>query len=60
MTWNAFWINTILKKSEIKYLGQIIDANGRKSDTSRSSAINNMCTPTNVPTLQTFLGLANY
>ena len=41
-------------------MGQIIEAKGRKPDPSRSSAIKNMPTPTNVSVLQAFLVLANY
>lgn len=45
---------------EIKYLGHIINKNGRFPDPERSIAIRDMSTPTNVATLQSFLGLANY
>ena len=38
-------------KFKIRYLGQIIDAKGRKPDPSKSSARKNMPTPTNVSTL---------
>ena len=37
-----------------------MDAKGRKLDPSRSSSIKNMPSPTNVSTLQVFLGLTNY
>ena len=47
-----------LKK--IKYLGQIIDKDGRRPDPERSLAIKDMPEPHNVTTLQSFLGLANY
>ena len=43
-----------------RYLGQIINAKGWKPDPWKSSAIENMPAPTNVSTLQEFLGLANY
>ena len=46
--------------SKIMYLEQIIDSKGRKLDPSRLSAIKKMSAPTNVSTLQAFLGLANY
>ena len=49
-----------LFKSKIRFLGQIIDAKGRKPEPSRSSAIKNMPTPTNMSALQVFLGPANY
>ena len=38
----------------------MIDAKDRKPDQSRLSAIKNMPIPTNVSTLQAFLGLANF
>ena len=44
----------------IKYLGHIIDENGRKPDPERSTAIREMPAPNNVASLQSFLGLANY
>ena len=44
----------------IKYLGHIIDKNGRRPDPDRSTAIKNMPEPTNITSLQSFLGLANY
>ena len=46
--------------NKIKYLGQIIDKNGRRPDPRRSIAIKNMSEPHNITTLQSFLGLANY
>ena len=45
--------------SYLKSLGQIINTKGRKADLSKSSAIKNMLTPTNVSILQSSLGLAN-
>ena len=45
---------------KIKYLGQIIDKNGRRPDPGRSIAIKNMSEPHNITTLLSFLGLANY
>ena len=38
----------------------MIDLKGRKQDPTRSSAIKNMPTPTNVSAIQAFMGLANY
>ena len=46
--------------NKIKYLGQIIDHEGRMFDPNRAEAIRNMPTPDNVTKLQLFLGLANY
>ena len=47
--------------NEIKYLGQIIDSDGRRSDPARAEVIENMQPhQKNVVTLQAFLGLANY
>ena len=37
-----------------------MDLKGRKPDTLKSSAKKNMPVPTNMSTLQAFLGLANY
>ena len=45
--------------NKIKYLGHIIDKNGRRLDPERATAIKDMPAPDNV-TLQSFLGLANY
>ena len=46
--------------SEIKYLGHIIDSDGRRPDPARAEAIKSMPIPKNAVTLQAFLGLANY
>ena len=46
--------------NKIKYLGRIIDKDGRRPDPKRATAIKNMPAPDNVTTLQSFLGLANY
>ena len=46
--------------NKIKYLGRIIDKDGRRPDPERATAIKDMPTPDNVTTLQSFLGLANY
>ena len=46
--------------NKIKYLGQVIDINGRRPDPARASAIQGMPAPENVSSLQSFLGLANY
>lgn len=46
--------------TKIKYFGQIIDKNSRKPDPTRASGIENISSPTNVSSLQAFLGLANY
>ena len=45
---------------KIKYLGQVIDKKGRTSDPNQADAIKYMPAPTNVMSLQSFLGLANY
>ena len=44
----------------IKYLGQIIDANGRRPDNEKCFALKNFPPPINVSTLQAFLGLVSY
>ena len=46
--------------NEIKYLGHIIDKDGRRPDPERDTAIKDMPAPDNVTTLQSFLGLVNY
>ena len=46
--------------NEIRYLGHIIDKNGRRPDPERPEAIKNMPPPRNVTELQSFLGLANF
>ena len=46
--------------SEIKYLGRIIDSDGRRPEPARTEAIKHMPTPKNVVMLQAFLGLTNY
>ena len=46
--------------NKIKYLGHIIDKDGRRPDLERATAIKDMPAPDNVTTLQSFLRLANY
>ena len=46
--------------NKIKYLGHIIDKDGRCPDLEGATAIKDMLAPDNVTTLQRFLGLANY
>ena len=46
--------------SQIKYLGQIINAKGRTPNPERAEAIKSMLVPNNVTKLQAFLGLPNY
>ena len=45
---------------QIKYLGQIIDSQGRRPDPQRTEAIEKMPAPNNIAQLQSFLGLAQY
>ena len=45
---------------QIKYLGQIIDSQGRRPDPLRTEATEKMPAPNNVTQLQSFLGLAQY
>jgi len=47
-------------KDEVKYLGHVINKNGRQPDPERVSAIKNMPVPSNVKELECFLGKANY
>ena len=46
--------------NKIKYLGHIIDKDGRCPDTERTTTIKDMSAPDHVTTLQSFFGLANY
>ena len=45
---------------QIKYLGKIIDKNGRRPDPERAETIKNVPVPNNVTNIQAFLDLANY
>ena len=45
---------------EIKYLGHVINKDGKKPEKSRTAAIKDMPNPKNVKTQQTFLGLVSY
>ena len=47
-------------QEEIKYLGHVINKDGKKPDKSRAAAIKYMPNPKNVKTLQSFLGLVSY
>ncbi|KAL3074705.1 hypothetical protein niasHT_037570 [Heterodera trifolii] len=47
-------------QEQIKYLGQIIDKDGRRPDPSKIAAIANMPAPNDVPSLRTFLGMVNH
>ena len=46
--------------SIIKYLGIIIDQNGRRPDPEKVKAIKEMPSPTNVRTIKSFLSMINY
>ena len=46
--------------NKIKYLGHIIDKDGRRPNPERATSIKDMPAPDNVTTLQSFFGLANY
>ena len=46
--------------NKIKYLGHIIDKDGRHPDPERATSIKHMSAPDNVTTLQSFFGLANF
>ena len=45
---------------KIKYLGQIIQKEGKRQDSERATVIKNMPAPENLSSLQSFLGLANH
>ena len=44
----------------IKYLGFIVDKDGRRPDPQKITAVADMSAPTNITTLLSFLGLVNY
>ena len=46
--------------TEIKFLGEIIDARGRRCDPEKTSAILNIETPTTKKAVRQFMGMANY
>ncbi|XP_055590190.1 uncharacterized protein K02A2.6-like [Uranotaenia lowii] len=46
--------------SQIRYLGQLLDAEGIRPDPDKISAITNMLPPHDVPTLRSYLGAINY
>ena len=46
-------------KSSIHYLGQIVSADGIQADPAKVEAITNMAPPTDVSSIQRFLGMAN-
>ena len=46
--------------NKFKYLGHMIDKDGRRPDPEKARAIKDMPSSDNVTTLQSFLGLANY
>ena len=48
------------KLSEVKFIGNIIKANGMKADTDKVTAITTMPKPSNKAALLRFLGMANY
>lgn len=45
---------------EIKYLGHIVNKDGKKPDKNRASAIKDMPEPMDIKSLQSFLGLVSY
>uniref|UniRef100_A0A914ZA88 RNA-directed DNA polymerase n=1 Tax=Panagrolaimus superbus TaxID=310955 RepID=A0A914ZA88_9BILA len=49
-----------LYKSQIRFLGKLIDAQGVRPDPEKVAAIQSMPDPTDVSTLRSFLGLVNY
>ena len=46
--------------TEIKYLGHIINRDGRRPDPERANAIRNMLAPDNIQALQSFPGLTKF
>ena len=52
--------NVIFIMDKIKYLGHIIDKDGRRPGPERAAAIKDMPVPDNIASLQSFQGQANY
>lgn len=46
-------------KSELKFLGYLIDQEGIRADPEKTTAINEFATPTTVPQLRRFMGMVN-
>ena len=49
-----------MRCSSVTYIGHVIADKGLMSDPEKTKAIVNMLTPTNVKSLQEFLGMAQY
>ena len=49
----------IFSTKSIKFIGQVVDANGIKPDPDKITAINDMPQPTNITELRQFLGMVN-
>ena len=49
----------VFSTTTIKFLGQMVDANGIKPDPDKIKAINDMPRPTNITELRRFLGMVN-
>ena len=47
-------------QKQVKFLGYLVDKNGRKPDPEKITAISKMPTPTNVNQLRSFLGMCSY
>ena len=47
------------RKTQLKFLGHLIDPTGIRADPEKTSAIAGMKAPTNVPELRRFMGMAN-
>ena len=52
--------NVIFFMEKIKYLGHIIDKDGRRPDPERAASIKDMSAPDYIASLQSFLELADY
>ena len=49
----------VFSTTTIKFLGQVVDANGIKPDPDKITAISDIPQPTNITELRRFLGMAN-
>ena len=47
------------EKTQLKFLGHVVDQDGIRADPDKTSAIENMKPPTTVPDLRRFMGMVN-
>lgn len=47
------------EKTQLKFLGHVVDQDGIRADTDKTSAIESMKPPTTVPEMRRFMGMVN-